>query len=263
MKRSRFGVPNRLLALLAVAAAAGFATPASLPAATRASDDALSLVPAEAASMAVIRFNELRSSPLASRLFIDADHVGGNGEAARFMEEANLKPRQDVDTAVVVGLMPSGAYGETPVLALFEGRFDPDRLSAAAVTRGATRVSTSAGDYFLLPEKDSSSRHGKGAVAFASTHLVIGGTESAVSSALAARSAGGTGFLSGAGLGGQLSRVDRGASVWALVDVSRYPKVQQGFSRGGNAHSGSDAGQALFGAMKSVTFFSFQATVHS
>ncbi|HEY6051291.1 MAG TPA: hypothetical protein VIZ58_08570, partial [Thermoanaerobaculia bacterium] len=74
---------------------------------------------------------------------------------------------------------------------------------------------------------------------------------------------GGTGFLSGAGLGGQLSRVDRGASVWALVDVSRYPKVQQGFSRGGNAHGGSDAGQALFGAMKSVTFFSFQATVRS
>jgi len=263
MKRSRFGVPARLLALLTVVAAAGFASPASVSAATRASDDALSLVPSEAASIAVIRFNDLRSSPLASRLFNDADHVGGNGEAARFMEEANLKPRQDVDTAVVVGLMPSGGYGETPVLALFEGRFDPERLSAAALTRGATRVSTSAGDYFLLPEKSSSSNHGKGAVAFASARLVIGGTESAVASALAARSAGGTGFLSGAGLGGQLSRVDRGASVWALVDVSRYPKVQQGFSRGGNAHGGSDAGQALFGAMKSVTFFSFQATVHS
>ena len=128
MKRSRFGVSTRLLALFAVVAAAGLAAPASLFAGTRASDDALSLVPAEAASVAVIRFNELRSSPLASRLFNDADHVGGNGEAARFMEEANLKPRQDVDTAVVVGLVPAGS-GETLVLALFEGRFDPERLS--------------------------------------------------------------------------------------------------------------------------------------
>jgi hypothetical protein len=261
MKRSRFGFSARLLALIAVVAAAGLSAP-FLFAGTRASDDALSLVPADAASIAVIRFNELRSSPLASRLFNDADHVGGNGEAGRFMEEANLKPRQDVDTAVVVGLVPAGS-GETPVLALFEGRFDPERLSAAAVTRGATRVSTSAGDYFLVPEKNSSSNHGKGAVAFASTHLVIGGTESAVASALAARSAGGTSFLSGAGLGRQLSRVDRGASVWALVDVSRYPQVQNGFNRGGNAHHGSEAGAALFGAMKSVTFFSFQATVHS
>jgi hypothetical protein len=260
MKRSRFGASTRLLALATIVAAADFAAPGSALAGVRGSDDALSLVPADAASIAVIRFNELRSNPLASRLFNDADHVGGNGDAARFMEEANLKPRQDVDTAVVVGLVPGGS-GDSPVLALFEGRFDPERLSAAALTRGATRMSTSAGDYFLLPEKNSSN-HGRGAVAFASTHLVIGGTESAVSSALASRNAGGTAFLSGAGLGRQLSRVDRGSSVWALVDVTQYPKVQNGFNRGGNAH-GSDAGQALFGAMKSVTFFSFQATVHS
>jgi len=261
MKRSRFGVSTRLLALATIVTAAGFAAPASAFAGTRASDDALSLVPADAASIAVIRFNELRSNPLASRLFSDADHVGGNGDAARFMEEANLKPRQDVDTAVVVGLIPGGS-GDSPVLALFEGRFDPERLSAAALTRGATRMSTPAGDYFLLPEKNSSN-HGRGAVAFASTHLVIGGSEPAVASALASRSAGGTAFLSGAGLGRQLSRVDRGSSVWALVDVTQYPKVQNGFNRGGTAHPGSDAGQALFGAMKSVTFFSFQATVRS
>jgi hypothetical protein len=226
------------------------------------SDDALSLVPSEAASIAVVRFNELRTSPLASRLFNDADHLGGNGEAARFMQEANLKPREDVDTAVVVGLVPGS--GETPVLALFEGRFDPDRLSAAATARGATRVSTSFGDYFLVPEKESSN-HGRGAVAFVSPRLVIGGTDSAVATALAARAAGGTTFLSGAGLGSQLSRVDRASSVWALVDVTRYPQVKNGFSRHGNSgtHEGSEAGAALFGAMKSVTVFSFQATMHA
>ena len=46
MKRSRFGVSTRLLALVAIVAAAGLAAPASLFAGTRASDDALSLVPA-------------------------------------------------------------------------------------------------------------------------------------------------------------------------------------------------------------------------
>jgi hypothetical protein len=266
MKRSRFGAFLRIAGLALVcataAAAPAFAAPAKI-AALRGSDDALSLVPTEAASIAVIRFNELRSSPLAGRLFHDADHLGGNGEAARFMEEANLKPREDVDTAVVVGLLPGS--GNTPVLALLEGRFDPDRLTAAATSRGAVRVSTSFGDYFLLPEKESShSNHGKGAVAFVSPRLVIGGTDSAVATALAARAAGGTKFLSGVGLGRQLSRIDRASSVWALVDVTRYPQVKNGFSRHGNAeHQGSEAGAALFGAMKSVTFFSFQATMHS
>ncbi|MGH9317344.1 MAG: hypothetical protein ACRD1P_09570, partial [Thermoanaerobaculia bacterium] len=51
----------------ALAAAAGLA-------ATR-TEDALSLVPPDAASVAVVRFNEFRSSPLAARLFADADHV--------------------------------------------------------------------------------------------------------------------------------------------------------------------------------------------
>jgi hypothetical protein len=261
MKRSRFVSSVRIAALAALWVTATAAAPA-FAARRTSSDDALTLVPSEAASIAVVRFNELRASPLASRLFNDADHLGGNGEAARFMQEANLKPREDVDTAVVVGLVPGS--GETPVLALFEGRFDPDRLSAAATARGATRVSTSFGDYFLVPEKESSN-HGRGAVAFVSPRLVIGGTDSAVATALAARAAGGTTFLSGAGLGSQLSRVDRASSVWALVDVTRYPQVKNGFSRHGNSgtHEGSEAGAALFGAMKSVTVFSFQATMHA
>ena len=266
MKCSRFGGFLRIAGLAifcAVTAAPAFAKPSRIAAALRTSDDALTLVPSEAASIAVIRFNELRTSPLAGRLFNDADHLGGNGEAARFMQEANLKPREDVDTAVVVGLVP--ASGDSPVLALFEGRFDPDRLSAAATARGAVRVSTSFGDYFLVPEKESSN-HGRGAVAFVSPRLVIGGTDSAVATALAARAGGGTKFLSGAGLGSQLSRVDRASSVWALVDVTRYPQVKNGFSRhstSGSSHEGSEAGAALFGAVKSVTMFSFQATVHA
>ncbi|HXM77972.1 MAG TPA: hypothetical protein VOA00_01960 [Thermoanaerobaculia bacterium] len=247
---------RRVLAVLAFAFA--FAAASSSLAAARAADDALSLVPADAASVAVIRFNELRSSPLAGRLFSDADHIHGDGEAARFLEESNLKPREDVDTVVLVGLVPSGS--DTPALALFEGRFDPERLGAAARSRGATKVS----DYYRVPEKGSARHGGPQAVAFVSPRLIVAGSESAVVAALAARGAGGTTFSAGAGLGRQLSRIDRSASMWALVDVTRYPAIQKGLGRSGAAHSGgSEAAGALLGAMKSVTLFSFQATVHA
>ncbi len=248
---------RRVLAVLTLLlAVAAFA-----PAARASSDDALSLVPADAASVAVVRFNDLRSTPLAGKLFSDADHMNGNGEAARFMSEANLKPREDVDTVVIVGLLPQGEAGQPNVLALFEGRFDPDRLSAAAETRGATRIAGSSGDYWLVPEKGDSARpHGKGAVAFVSPKLLVAGSETAVQAALAARAGGGTTFSSGVGLGRQLSRIDRSSSMWTLIDVTRYPAVQKGLGRSGG---GSDAAAALMGAMKSVTLFSFQASVRS
>ena len=247
---------RRVLAVLAFAFA--FAAASSSLAAARAADDALSLVPADAASVAVIRFNELRSSPLTGRLFSDADHMHGDGEAARFLEESNLKPREDVDTVVIVGLVPSGS--DSPALALFEGRFDPQRLGAAARSRGATKVS----DYYLVPEKASARHGGRQAVAFVSPRLIVAGTENAVVAALAARAAGGTAFSAGTGLGRQLSRIDRAASMWALVDVTRYPAIQKGLGRSGGAgNGGSEAAGALLGAMKSVTFFSFQASAHS
>lgn len=248
---------RRVLAVLAFALSA--AAPAF--AAARAADDALSLVPSDAASVAVVRFNDLRSSPLAGRLFVDADHITGDGEAARFMSEANLKPREDVDTVVIVGLVPSGS--DTPGLALFEGRFDPERLASAARSRGATRVPGGSGDYYLVPEK-AGRGNGHAAVAFVSPRLVIAGSEPAVAAALAARAGGGTAFSSGGGLGQQLSRIDRAASMWALVDVTRYPAIQKGLARRRTSgDGGSEAAGALLGAMKSVTLFSFQATVHS
>jgi hypothetical protein len=144
-----------------------------------------------------------------------------------------------------------------------EGRFDPSRLSAAAEARGAVKKDASGASYYLLPEHaGSNSNHGPSAVAFVSSHLVIGGSESAVIAALAARSGGGTGFASGTGLGSQLSRIDRTASLWALVDVARYPSFQTGIDRSQRRSQGSDTSSALLGAMKSVTFFAFQASVH-
>lgn len=235
---------------------------AAAPAATR-TEDVLSLVPADAASVAVVRFNELRSSPLAARLFSEADHVTVGGDAARFLAEARLSPKEDVDTAAFAATPRSGA-AEASVLALFEGRFDPDRLSAAAETRGAVRKSTPAGAYYLLPEKKDSAEgdcERPGAVAFVSRHLVIAGTESAVAGALASAAAGGTSFAGGTGLGRELHRIDRGSSAWALIDLARHPfgRVESGRTYADRENGGGPA-TALLGAMKSVSFFAFEAT---
>lgn len=235
---------------------------AAAPAAAR-TEDALSLVPADAASVAVVRFNELRSSPLAARIFADADRLTVDGDAARFLAQARLSPKEDVDTAVIAA-MPRSGTGETSVLALFEGRFDPDRLSAAAEARGALHKTTPAGDYYLLAEKRASGEaecERPGAVAFVSRHLVIAGTESAVTDALVSGAAGGTSFAVGAGLGRELHRIDRESSVWALIDLTRQPFGKKG---SGHVHVEPDTDQGpaltLLGAMKSISLFAFEAT---
>ena len=247
---SRFAGAFSVLALCAAA---------PLAAGSRSAGDLLSLVPADAASVAVVRLADLRESPLAGRLFSGADHMTSDGDGARFLEEAQLDPKKDVDT-VVIAARPSSGQHDSPVLALFEGRFDPVRLAAAAENRGAVRTSTPAGDYFLLPDKHGNDEGHRGAAAFVSSSLVIAGTESAVIQALADRRSGGTGFASGASLGRQLKRVDRDSSVWALVDVTRYPAVAR---RSARVHASGEAdgepAMAIMGAMKSVTLLAVQA----
>jgi hypothetical protein len=247
--------------LAALPSALAFAAILALPAAAKSGDDALALVPADAASVGVIHVADLRTSPLAARLFSDTDHISVAGDAQHFLDEARLNPREDVDLVVAAG-SPKGAGGSDGWgLVLFEGRFDPARLSAALLERGATKKSTPAGDYFLLPDKSkNASRHEQGAISFASPHLVIAGSEAAVVTALAQRSAGGTGFTSGAGLGRHLSRIDSGASAWALVDVSRIPAKDSSMRRTQAHSSGDDPARALVSSMKSVQFLSLQAT---
>ncbi len=250
-------------AAVPLALALAFATALALPAAARSGDDALALVPADAASVGVVHVADLRTSPLAARLFADTDRIAVDGDAQHFLDEARLNPKEDVDLVVAAG-SPKGAGGSDGWgLVLFEGRFDPARRAAALAERGGTRKSTPAGDYYLIPDRRAdASGHGGGpaAIAFASAHLVIAGSESAVVAALAQRSAGGTGFASGAGLGRHLSRIDSGASAWALVDVSRLP-AQDAAMRHSHAHgSGDDAATTLFSSMRNVQLLALQAT---
>ena len=246
MTRSRVAPRIALAVLLAAACAAPVR-------AVRRTEDPLALVPADATTVGVVRWSELRASPLASKVFDDVDHISGDGDAARFLEETGLTPREDIDT-IVIAMSRGGAGSVESGVVVFEGRFDLARISSALTARGAARRSVASGEYFRLAEKGGDQ---PGAVALINKNLILCGSESSVAEALARKENGGEGGLSsGQGLGRHLSRVDRDASAWALVDVSRMPGAHR---EGGD---GNEPSQALFGAMKSVSLVALQATVH-
>jgi hypothetical protein len=172
------------------------------------------------------------------------------------MAEARLNPKEDVDVIVIAGSPAPTGEGPSSGLVLFEGRFDTARLSNALASRGGQRRSALGGDYFLLPEGNRShSDSGKpGAVAFASSRLVIAGDEASVVAALARRQAGGADFASRAALGREFSRISPDASAWALVDVKRYPVGKA------KVRATGEAGDVL-AAMKSVSVVALQAAV--
>jgi hypothetical protein len=243
----------RRIGLVSLAVAAFLTAAAARPARAAGHEEALALVPADAASVGVIRLDALRASPLAARLFAETDDLTVDGDAARFLAETGLRPRQDVDLVVVAALV-SPERRDPRGLVLFEGRFDPARLEAAMIARGGVRKETPNGSYLSI-----GNRRGEGgepaAVAVLSRGLVVAGNPTAVTRALADHAAGGTAFLRGEGLGKQMHRVPPDASAWAIVDATRAPFA----GRSRDSREG-DAAENLVGAMKSVTFFVFHAT---
>ncbi|MEO6325565.1 MAG: hypothetical protein ABIT01_19270 [Thermoanaerobaculia bacterium] len=241
------------------------------------SEDPFSLVPADAAAVGMVNLSDLRSSPLSSRLFSETDKMTVDGDAARFMEEARLKPREDVDVVVVAGT-PNPSHGESSGLVIFEGRFDTDKIAAALASRGAVRTATPNGAMFVLKDRDSAELKKSGVLALLSSHLLVGGDEASVRAALAQRDAGGSSFRSGDGLGRRLSLIESGATAWALVDVTRMPMGKhrsKGTVHGdldvnvnGKDHhvtiredGGADNGiAALHGALQNVSLVALQAT---
>jgi hypothetical protein len=228
---------------------------AGAPVRAAGSDEALALVPPDVASIGVIHLDALRSSPFAARLFSETDDLAVDGDAAKFLAETGLRPRQDVDTVVVAGLSSNRIHGPEDGLVIFQGRFDPSRLETAMEARGAIRKSTPQGDYLLL--SDAHGEDNRAAIAVLSPRLVVAGSPESVTRALAVRQSGGSGFLRGEGLGRQIHRVPSGASAWAIVDATRAP-----FAGGARRSDDGDAADALVGAMKSVSLFVFHATTH-
>jgi hypothetical protein len=215
-------------------------------------DEALSLVPANAVTVGMVKVADLRSSALSSYLFQHTDKMSSDGEAEKFLVEAGLSPTKDVDV-VVVAASPRTALGsEADVVVIAEGRFNAERLTNALIARGAVKK----GAYLMLPDETESASADRGAVAFPSPSLVVAGTERAVVAALEARSNGGSGFTSRGSLGLDLPRIDSSASAWAIVDVARAARL----TKGGNVNTGKGApGDALQSAIKSLSTFAVWA----
>jgi hypothetical protein len=231
MNRSIIRTATAFLAILALA----------LPALAK--DDALSLVPANAVTVGMVKLADMRTSPLSSLLFEHTDKMSTDGEAEKFLIEAGLSLTKDIDTLVVATAPRTALGSEAEVVVIAEGRFNAERLTAALISRGAIRKN----GYLTLPEK---AEDHEGAVAFPTPSLAIAGSERAVAAALAARADGGTGFRTRGILGAELARIDANATAWALVDVTRAARL----TKGGTIHTGKgQSGEALQAALKSVS----------
>jgi hypothetical protein len=232
---------QRSLVLLAVALIA-------IPALAK--DDAMSLVPANAVTVGMVKLAELRSSPLSSMLFQHTDRMTADGDAARFLTDAGLSPTEDVDVLVVATSPRTTLGSESDVLIIAEGRFNPERLTAALLQRGAVAQK----GYIVFPNQDGDR---KGAVAFPSSSLAVAGTEEAVIAALAARANGGTGFIKRGGLALDLGRIDPAATSWVIIDVPRAARL----TNAGNLSTGSgNPAEALQAALRTVSTVALWAT---
>jgi hypothetical protein len=242
---TRFGA---LVGVLLLAAALA-------PAPAGASDKPLAFVPVDAAAVGMVRIDQLKSSPFAPQILRETDRATTNGEAARFLEEAGLDPRRDIDTAVFA-LLGTNEGNEPQAIAILEGRFDVAKLSAATAARGAARIDLGrAGSYFRLPENSGSHhRNEQGAVAFLDATLTLAGHEEAVERVLTDRAAGNAAFSRKSTLGRAWNRLDKNASAWALVDAEKARSWR------GVKGRGDDGPHAAFAqAMQGVTVLAFGA----
>jgi hypothetical protein len=229
----RIGLALAIVALLSAPAAA-------------ASRGALALVPEDATAVGFVRVADLRSNPFQLRVFEETDKLAGDGDGARFLFEAGLDPRNDVDVLVACTTGSRDSRGRT--LVLFEGRYDPARVTAALIKRGAVPVAAAGGNYFRL--KGSTGDREAGAIGLLDGGLVVAGNEAAVTAALAQRASGAAGFSAGRGLGREFHHVDPASTAWALLDVQKTRA-----SRDGSGASG------VMAALRSVSLAAFQATV--
>ena len=232
------------------------------------SPDLLELVPSDATAVGVIHLTDLRTSPLAPTFLDETDRVAKHGEAEHFLEESGIKPGKDVDT-IVFSLRSSGKIGDADaeVLIALEGRFQVKILGSALLSRGCKLQTNPKGAYYLLPEKnvsfDKEKGHPGGVMAIVDSHLILLGSESAVVSALARRSAGGSsGFSVGQGIGRELHRVKQDATAWVLVDTSKQEQLQQTAGLQEHPKHGDDSPvSGMVSAMKNIQLLVVEAGI--
>ena len=192
----------------------------SLPLIAGVEDRLLSVVPSDAATVGLLRLDDVRRGPLGSRLFDDMNRAGADGELSRFLEEAGLQPREDVD-ALVFASTPRGLTGKSDFVVAAVGRFDTVRLAQALTSRGAATRTTAGVTYYLAEENEGEAP----AIWFAARDLTVAGTEPAVLRAISDLQRGGSTFSAASPLAHDLRRVDRLATGWLLVDVQRSARL--------------------------------------
>jgi hypothetical protein len=253
---------------------------AAFPVFAAGGDDPLAWVPANAAAVGSVRLRDLKSSPITRQIFDGLDRVTVKGDAARFIEESGLRPGEDLESVTLAGVPKSGD-GKGTGLVIFTGRFDPDRLAKASVSRGAIPAAEGSAVYYRITDKYQSKNDDKKAapknsgsqetcaVAFISPRLILAGPETAVVAALKNRAAGGAGFLDGA-LGHEYGRISSGATAWALVDVARLAKRDGDDAEhhveihgDGRKNGGDHPERQIMSAMRSVTVLAAQTEVGS
>lgn len=196
-----------------------------IPAVTHASteDRLLALVPPDAISVAMVRVDDMRRSPIAQSVFAKMRAGSRDAEAERLLREAGLDPARDVD-AILITMSPSAHPDRPRFLVAASGRFDPARLGRLIESRGGIRKSSGGATYFLAPERVSTP-DGDPAISFLGSDLVLAGTEDAVVATLAAvRSA--KGRFATSTLGREMHRIPPHASGWMLFDVQRAKSLQ-------------------------------------
>lgn len=212
----------------------------------------LSLVPSDAAAVGVVHVDQLRSSALSSRLFHEADQLTVDGDASKFLSEASLDPRKDVDT-VALALVPVGE--ELRALVVLEGHFNSDRLGRAIEAQGGLRASAAGREYYRLPEKDEAAKEHPGALAILDSRTLIAGEEAAVTRALTESASRPAGLSAQTRLRREAAKLEHSASAWAVVDPQR---TRSWHSRhGGNA---SEAAGGMGEVLKKMSLMSFEAT---
>jgi hypothetical protein len=208
-------------------------------------DRLLSLVPTDAVSVGMLGVDDMRRSATVQTILRKIGPASLDLEAERLLRQAGLNPAEDVDV-VMVAFSPSTSGDRPRVIVAASGRFDPERLARFAEGRGAIRRGGAGSTYFLAPEAES--RPGEQpAVSFPDRGLVLAGTEDAIVSTLAALSRGGHRFLDSP-LGRELSRIDRRASGWMLIDVQRASGLRERGMPGATPF-----GVQAFAAMKNIS----------
>ncbi len=164
----RFLAPLLAAGLLSVASSAPAAVDAGL----------LALVPPGTQLISGVHVSQSRLSPFGQ--FVIAQIQSHAGELQMLVDQTGFDPRKDVtELLIAFNGKPKNGAG----LLLARGSFDPEKLKAAAVAKGAT-VEAYLGTDVLIGGGAAPDHHG-GAVAFLSRTLAVAGDRESVRYAIA------------------------------------------------------------------------------